>query len=129
MTAMGATCAAVVRCAEARNRQASCHRLERESETASPRPSEEVSDSGVRRSTVESASGRRVRLDYLTEVGGRIVGTEVKNGPTARLSTRQKEIFAELEAHGGRFVGGNAGRAGLSGRLPAGTIRRDFRGR
>lgn len=79
--------------------------------------------------TVAAASGRRVRLDYLTEFEGRVVATEVKNGPSAVLSTRQKEIFAELEAGGGRFVGGNAERAGLSGRFPAGGIRQDFRGR
>jgi hypothetical protein len=77
--------------------------------------------------TVQAPSGQRVRLDYLTEAHGRLIATEVKSGPTARLSSRQRIIFQELEQEGGTFVGRNAERAGLRGRFPRGPIRRDFR--
>ena len=68
--------------------------------------------------TVETSSGTRLRLDFMTRDPGtgEVRCIECKASPTARLSPKQKAGFPDMEKAGGT-VKGNAGEP----HFPAGT--------
>jgi len=65
--------------------------------------------------TVETQSGVRTRLDFLTQdpVTGEIGCIECKASATARLTTNQTAAFPEIGQTGGKIVG--AGKSGFPG--------------
>ena len=75
--------------------------------------------------TIETQSGVRTRLDFLTQepLTGEIGCIECKASPTAPLTSKQTLAFPEIGQSGGTIVG--AGKPGFPGglRLPPTTVR------
>lgn len=67
------------------------------------------------------AGGARTRPDlFVEDACGNRCFVEVKNGPTAKMTSNQKVAFPAIQSQGGVPVGANAAAAGLTPGVPIG---------